>query len=63
MAYRKRTTRRMQPESRKLARLINDLQSVTTRLKNFLPVIQQMELESRALKRGQPAQSDEELFK
>ncbi len=49
MTYRKRTTRRMMPESRKVAKLINELNSVATRLKNLLPVIQQLELDSAAL--------------
>lgn len=47
---RKKTIRQMSPESRKLARLINDLDSVSRRLKNYLPIIQRLELDSRALK-------------
>jgi hypothetical protein len=35
--------------SRKLARLINDLDSALTKLKNFMPTVERMELESNAL--------------
>lgn len=47
--YRRLTLRRMPTHTRKLARLINDLESVTTRLKNYLPTVQQLELDSKAL--------------
>jgi hypothetical protein len=49
MAYRKSTLRKMDTNTRKLARLINDLDSALTRLKNFMPTVEQMELESNAL--------------
>jgi len=49
MAYRKATLRKMDTNTRKLARLINDLDSALTRLKNFMPAVERMELESNAL--------------
>lgn len=56
MAYAKKTLRHMSPQARKLARLINELESTTRRLKNFMPSIQDIELDSRALQhsRGKP---------
>ena len=49
MAYRKATLRRMPPETRKYARLLNDLESVLRRGKNMVETISRLELESRAL--------------
>ena len=49
MAYRKKTLRVMSPTARKVARLIGELQSVETRLKNIIPDIQRLDLDSRAL--------------
>lgn len=49
MAYKSKTLRKLQPETRKIARLINELDSVTTRLKNLLPKVAELELDSRAL--------------
>lgn len=49
MAYRKRTLRSMSPTARKVARLIGELDSVARRLKNIIPDIQRLELDSRAL--------------
>lgn len=49
MKYRRLTLRRMPTQTRKLARLINELDSVTTRLVNHLPEIQRLELDSKAL--------------
>lgn len=49
MAYHKKTLRNMSTNSRKLARLINDLDSALTKLKNFMPTVERMELESNAL--------------
>lgn len=49
MAYRKATLRKMDTNTRKLARLINDLDSALTKLKNFMPTVERMELESNAL--------------
>lgn len=45
---RKKTLRRLPLETRKLARLIGELESVQRRLKNFLPVVQDLELWARA---------------
>jgi len=49
MAYRKRTLRSMLPTTRRVARLIGELESVDKRLKNIIPDLQRMELESQAL--------------
>ena len=49
MAFRKKTLRNMGTNTRKLARLINDLESAALNLKNFLLTIATMELESNAL--------------
>ena len=50
MAYQKKTLRSMLPTTRKVARLIGELESVARRLKNLIPELQEMELESIALK-------------
>ena len=49
MAFRKSTLRRMSPQTRKYARLLNDLESVLRRGKNMVEEIQRLELDSRAL--------------
>ena len=49
MGYRKSTLRKMMPVTRKYARLISGLDSISRRLKNLRPEIEQMELDSRAL--------------
>ncbi len=49
MAYRKKTLRSMSPAARKVARLIGELDSISRRLKNIIPEIQGLELDSRAL--------------
>jgi len=49
MAYKRKTLRTMPPTSRKLARLINDLNSTTRKLKNLLPDIVDAELAERAM--------------
>ena len=49
MAYRKATLRRMPPETRKYARLLNDLESVLRRGKNLVGEVNRLELDSRAL--------------
>ena len=51
MAYRKKTLRAMLPATRKVARLVGDLDSVSRRLKNFIPELQQLEIDSKALKK------------
>ena len=49
MAYRKKTLRSMLPTTRRVARLIGELESVDKRLKNLIPDLQRLELESQAL--------------
>ena len=49
MAFRKATLRRMPPETRKYARLLNDLESVLRRGKNMVETMSRLELNSRAL--------------
>ena len=49
MVYRKATLRRMPPETRKYARLLNDLESVLRRGKNLVGEVNRLELDSRAL--------------
>ena len=49
MSYRKRTLRGFPPTTRKLARLIGEMESVTRRAKNLLEAIQLQERESQAL--------------
>ena len=51
--YKKSTTRRMPPKTRKLAKLINELASVQRRLKNLLPEIQTAEMYERGEHRRQ----------
>lgn len=50
MAYKKRTLRQMSPTARKVARLIGELESVARRLKNLIPELQRLDLDSQALK-------------
>lgn len=52
MAYKKLTLRRLPKETRKLARLINDLESTTRKLKNYLATVESLEHDSRALTRA-----------
>jgi len=49
MAYRKKTLRTMSPTTRKVARLIGELESVNKRLKNLIPELQKLEADSQAL--------------
>lgn len=49
MAYRKKTLRTMSPTARKVARLAGELESVSRRLKNLVPDLQRLDLESQAL--------------
>jgi len=49
MPRRKKTLRRMMPTTRKLARLLDELDSVHRRLNNLLPTIERHELDARAL--------------
>jgi len=59
MAYKSKTLRKMPPETRKVARLTNDLESVLRRLRNTLPAIQEMEMLELAERRRQAAQEEE----
>jgi hypothetical protein len=54
MAYRKRTLRSMLPVTRKVARLAGELDSTSRRLKNLIPELQRLELDSRALEKTMP---------
>jgi hypothetical protein len=49
MAIRNKTIRKLPKASRKLARLINELDSTLTRLKHFLPDVETLEHDSNAL--------------
>ena len=49
MAYKKKTLRNLPPKSRKYARLINELDSTSRRLKNLLPDIRDAERAERAM--------------
>ncbi len=50
MAYKKRTLRRMTPTARKVARLIGDLASTTTKLKHQLAEIEELERSALAMR-------------
>lgn len=60
MAYRKRTIRSMLPVTRRIARLIGELESAEKRLKNLIPDLQRIEFDSQALRRGQPEPQSKE---
>jgi hypothetical protein len=49
MAYKRKTLRAMPPKTRKLARLINELDSTVRKLKNTLPDIADAETAERAM--------------
>ncbi len=49
MAYKRKTLRAMSPKTRKLARLINELDSTVRKLKNTLPDIADAEIAERAM--------------
>ena len=49
MAYKRKTLRNMLPKARKLARLINELDSTVRKLKNNLPDIADAEIAERAM--------------
>jgi len=48
MAYRKKTLRRLTPEARKLAKAISQLESISRKLKNLVPIVQRLEVDLRA---------------
>lgn len=54
-AYQKKTLRAMSPITRKVARLIGEQVSVGRRLKNLVPEIRRLELDSRALANAKQA--------
>lgn len=61
MPYRKLTLRRLSPVTRKLARLIGELESTTTRAKHLLEEVHRLEHDSQALAktmRVKPAAAD-----
>ena len=60
MPMRKKTLRRMSPQTRKLAKLIGDLESVTRRLKNYLADVQELELWAKAAKAQKKAEASEQ---
>jgi len=47
--YKKKTLRRMQPVTRRYARILNDLDGVLRRLRNLTEEVASLELDSRAL--------------
>ncbi len=51
MAYRKSTLRSMSPVARQLARLAGEAGSLERRLKNMVPVIQQLEIDADSFKK------------
>jgi len=52
MAYRKLTIRRMRPVTREGAKILNDLDSLRRRMKNYLTKVEDVELDARALAKG-----------
>jgi len=63
MAYRKKTLRTMSPTARKVARLAGESESVARRLKNLLPDIQRLELDSQALANARKIYPEKTDFK
>ena len=59
MAYRSSTLRRLPTQTRKLARLINDLDSVERRLKNYLETVRELELWAKAAQAQATAKDQE----
>lgn len=56
MPYRRKTLRRMPTTTRKLARLITEMESVIKRAKNLVPEIESLEHDSIALYRVKQAE-------
>lgn len=56
MGYRRKTLRRMPTTTRKLARLITEMESVIKRAKNLMPEIESLEHDSIALYRVKQAE-------
>lgn len=63
MAYRKATLRRMPPETRKYAKLLNDLESILRRGKNMVETISRLELDSRALANARKIYPEDTSYK
>ena len=59
MPYRKATLRRMPPETRRYAKLLNDLESVLRRGKNLVETIGRLELDSQALAHAKEKEKEE----
>ncbi len=60
MAFRKKSLRRMSPTARKVARLAGELDSVSRRLKNLIPELQRLDLDSKALQHIRAYQAEGE---
>jgi len=63
MAYRKKTLRQMSPTARKIARLAGELESVARRLKNLIPDLQRLDLDSQALANARQIYPEETSYK
>ena len=57
---RRKTLRKLPPETRKVARLIGEMESATRRLKNLLPEIQMMEMWKRSEEKRQKVYGTQE---
>jgi len=57
--YRKKTLRQMQPTTRKVARLLNELDSAHRRLANLLEEISRLEADSTALENMNKAREED----
>ena len=58
MAYKKGTIRRMTPEARKLAKMVNELDSVQRRLKNYVEVVRELELWAKSAQNRAKAETE-----
>lgn len=56
MPYLRKTLRKMPPHTRKMARMLNELESVHRRLRNQMDSLQTLELYARASMRATEAQ-------
>lgn len=59
MAYRKNTLRKMPPHTRKVARLLNDLESVHRRFKNLMDETYVLEMYARGSMKATAAMAEE----
>lgn len=55
MTFRRKTLRTMSPTARKVARLTGEIESISRRLKNLIPELQRLDLDSRALENSKRA--------